>query len=238
MVYTNTSNPKIKLLKKLQTKKYREKEKLFLVEGEHLVKEAYKSGYLEEIIIEENKTIDLNVKTNYASKKVINYLSELENSYIIGVCRFKENTIKGDKIVLLDNVQDPGNLGTIIRSCMAFNVDTLILINCVDEFNSKVLRSSQGLNFYLNIVNEDYDCLKKLKQEGYHIYGTKVLGGNNLKNIAKKEKFVIIMGNEGNGISKTSSEFCDEYIYIDMNSICESLNVGVATSIILYEMNR
>lgn len=230
--YSSVNNNKIKYLKRLQQKKYRDKESLFLIEGEHLINEAYKTGYLEEILTVNEK--DLNTKINYVTPQIISYLSTLDNSSIIGVCKKKNDTLKGNKIVLLDNIQDPGNLGTIIRSCVAFNIDTLILNNCVDMYNSKVLRATQGLIFHLNIIN-DYD-IRQLKKMGYKIYGTKVTDGKDLKTIAKTSKFVIIMGNEGKGISKQMSELCDEFIYIGMNPKCESLNVGVATSIILYEL--
>ena len=79
--------------------------------------------------------------------------------------------------------------------------------------------------------------LPKLKDEGYKIYGTKVDGGNNIKNVKVNDKYALIMGNEGNGVKKEILDMCDEYLYIPMNSKCESLNVGVATSIILYEIN-
>lgn len=237
MIYSSLDNPKIKELKKLQMKKYRLLNKLFLVEGEHLVNEAYKAGLLVELIVLEGQTFNLDVNISYVTLNVMNYLSELENSKVIGVCRIKENEIKGNKIVLLDNIQDPGNLGTIIRSCVAFSIDTLILVNCVSQYNSKVLRAAQGLNFYLNIVNSSYSILDKLKNN-YRIIGTRLNEAKELKNVAKYEKFVIIMGNEGIGISNLSKSMCDEYIYIPMNNNCESLNVGVATSIILYEMNR
>lgn len=236
MVYSSLDNPKIKELKKLQIKKYQEKTKLFLIEGKHLVLEAYKTGFLKELILLENEQFKLDVETNYVTSNVMSYLKQLENSSIIGVCKIKDNEIKGNKIVLLDNVQDPGNLGTIIRSCVAFNIDTLVLINCVSQYNSKVLRATQGLNFHLNIVNSDYSILNSFTQ--YHIIGTRLNDAKDLKNIAKYEKFVIIMGNEGLGISKMSSDMCDEFVCIPMNEKCESLNVGVATSIILYEMNR
>ena len=91
----------------------------------------------------------------------------------------------------------------------------------------------------MNIVISDINEFgPKLKSDGYKIYGTKVTHGKSLKTLEKVSKFVIIMGNEGNGISELSSEFCDEFIYIDMNDKCESLNVGVATSIILYELDK
>ena len=241
MLYSSIDNNKIKDLKKLHNKKYRDKKGLFLVEGKHLVLEAYKTGYLKEMLLEENELLPLDVMTYYITNNVKNYLSELETpTNIIGVCNKKEGIIKGNRIVYLDCIQDPGNLGTIIRSCVAFNVDTLILSrDCVDLYNSKVIRASQGLIFHLNIVIADINEFgPKLKDEGYKIYGTKVTHGKSLKTIEKKIKFVIIMGNEGNGISELSSELCDEFIYIDMNDKCESLNVGVATSIILYELDK
>lgn len=241
MLYSSVDNSKIKDLKKLQTKKYRDKKNMFLIEGKHLVLEAYKTGYLKEMLLEENELLPLDVMTYYMTNNVKNYLSELTTpTNVIGVCNKKEGTIKGNRIVYLDCIQDPGNLGTIIRSCVAFNIDTLILSrDTVDLYNSKVIRATQGLIFHLNIVISDINEFgPKLKDEGYKIYGTKVTHGKSLKTIEKVSKFVIIMGNEGNGISELSSELCDEFIYIDMNGLCESLNVGVATSIILYELDK
>ena len=241
MLYSSVDNNKIKDLKKLQTKKYRDKKNMFLIEGKHLVLEAYKTGYLKEMLLEENELFPLDVMTYYMTNNVKNYLSELDTpTNVIGVCDKKEGTIKGDRIVYLDCIQDPGNLGTIIRSCVAFNIDTLIVSkDTVDLYNSKVIRASQGLIFHLNIVIADINEFgPSLKDEGYKIYGTKVTHGKSLKNVEKVSKFVIIMGNEGNGISELSGELCDEFIYIKMNEKCESLNVGVATSIILYELDK
>ena len=241
MLYSSVDNNKIKDLKKLHTKKYRDKKGKFLVEGRHLVLEAYKTGFLEELLLEENELLPLDVMTHYMTNNVSNYLSELETTTnVIGICNKKEGTLKGNRIVYLDCIQDPGNLGTIIRSCVAFNIDTLILSkDCVDLYNSKVIRATQGLVFHMNILIEDVEkIVPKLKDEGYKIYGTNVKMGKSLKSVAKAEKFVIIMGNEGNGIGEVSSELCDEFLYIDMNDNCESLNVGVATSIILYEMDK
>lgn len=241
MVYTSSENSKIKELKKLNNKKIRDEKNLFLVEGKHLVMEAYKAGCLKELFLGENEKLDFDVETNYMSDAVINYVSELDTpTNFIGVCEKKVGIIKGNKIVILDCIQDPGNLGTIIRSCVAFNVDTLILSSdTVDLYNSKVIRATQGLLFHLNIVIENIEkVIINLKKEGYKIYGTRVTSGNDIKRVEKSEKFAIIMGNEGNGISEVSENLCDEFIYIDMNPNCESLNVGVATSIILYEFAR
>ena len=140
--------------------------------------------------------------------------------------------------MILDNIQDPGNLGTIIRSCVAFNVDTLIISdNSVDLYNPKVLRATQGMIFHLNIIVTNLiKIIKELKDEGYKVAGTNVVNGTLVSEFEKKERFAIIMGNEGNGVSSEVSKLIDENIYIPISQTCESLNVGVAASIILYEL--
>lgn len=233
-MYTSINNEKIKYLKKLQNKKYRRQTKEFLVEGDHLVKEAYNAGLLKELFVEEDN-LNLDVKTNLIDSKITKYLSEVETpTGIFGLCQIKENEIKGNRLLILDAINDPGNLGTIIRSSVAFNIDTIILSkDTVDPYNPKVIRASEGMIFHINIVIEDlFDFIPKIKGK-YPIYGTKVDGGKPLDEF-KKDKFAIIMGNEGNGVKKEILDMCDEYMYIPMNQNCESLNVAVATSIILY----
>lgn len=242
MLYSNIKNEKIKNIKKLNQKKYRDKENLFIVEGEHLVLEAYKKGMIKELILEQNEIFPLDVPTIYVTNDVINYISELESPQpVLAVCnKLLEQENYGNRILALDEIQDPGNLGTIIRSAVAFNIDTIILSDdTVDLYNSKVIRASQGLLFHINIIRKNLlETIPKLKENNYQIIGTKVTHGNSLKSIAKFEKFVIIMGNEGKGISEDVQNLCDQFIYIDMNEACESLNVGVATSIILYELDK
>ena len=242
MIYTSLDNPKIKDIKKLNQKKYRDKKGLFLVEGEHIVLEAYKRGYLKDLILESDAVFPLDVNTLYVTNNILSSISSLETPYpIMGVCeKIKENEILGDRVLILDGIQDPGNLGTIIRSAVAFHVDTIILSDdTVDLYNSKVIRSTQGLMFHINIIRKNLDeILPILKDRGYFIRGTKVTHGTDLKGVAKSKKFAIIMGNEGNGMQQSLERFCDDFLYIDMNPVCESLNVGVATSIILYELDK
>ncbi len=242
MLYTSIENKKIKDLKKLNIKKYRDKTNLFLVEGKHLVLEAYKTGYLKELLLEQDELFPLSVTTNYLSNNVIHYISDVESpSTVFGVCeKRKEEEISGNHILILDGVQDPGNLGTIIRSAVAFHIDMIVLSpDTVDIYNSKVIRSSQGMIFHIPIVVKDlYDVIPNLQKEHYKIYGTKVTHGKSLKTVEKNEKYAIIMGNEGQGVEEAILELCDEYLYIDMDDRCESLNVGVATSIILYELDK
>ena len=241
MVYSSIENKKIKEIKKLNNKKYRDLTNKFLIEGDHLVIEAYKKGYLEELILEESVIFPLDVKTSYVTKSVIKYITDLETPpNIMGICKKINEQEVGNKILILDDIQDPGNLGTIIRSCVAFNIDTIILsYNSVDLYNSKVIRASQGLIFHMNIIRKDLiKEIPLLKTLGYTIFGTNVINGIELKNIEKPDKFAIIMGNEGNGVSSEVNKLCDKFIYIKMNDNCESLNVGVATSVILYEFGR
>ena len=158
----------------------------------------------------------------------------------MAICNKKEEQKLGNKILLLDEIQDPGNLGTIIRSAVAFNVDTIVLgNNTVELYNTKVIRAMQGMLFHINIISRNLlEFIPELSNLNYKILGTRVTHGKNVKDIEKNEKFAIIMGNEGNGMSEEVAELCDEFIYIDMNEACESLNVGVATSIILYELDK
>ena len=241
MLYSSCDNKKIKDIKKLNIKKYRDLEQKYLVEGEHLVREAYKKGVLETLIIEDECDFKLNIDTISVSYDVLKYISELETPQkMMGICKKIESNDIGNKVLILDQIQDPGNLGTIIRSAVAFSFDTIILSNdSVDLYNSKVIRASQGMIFNLNIKRCNLtDIIPKLKKENYKIFGTRVTGGNDIKSIEKNNKFAIIMGNEGNGLSLDIQKLCDEFIYIKMNEKCESLNVGVANSIILYELSK
>lgn len=241
MIYTSIENEHIKEIKKLNNKKYRDLNGKFIIEGKHLVEEAIKNNLVEEILLLEGNNEKYDVKTNYVNGKVMKYITELDNpSKIIGICHKKNDKIQGNHILILDDIQDPGNLGTIIRSAVAFNIDTIILSKAgVDLYNSKVLRSTQGMIFNINIVVSDIkEEILKLKKDNYKILTTNVEGGKLVKSIEKNQKFAIIIGNEGKGVSKEIKELSDEYIYIEMNKKCESLNAAVATSIILYELSR
>ena len=238
MIYTSTSNEKIKNIKKLQNKKYRDQENLFIVEGEHLVKEAFSLSRLELLIVEENYDIDIDIPKMIVSGKVMKYLSELETpTHYLGVVKKNNNNFIGKRIIALDGVQDPGNLGTIIRSSVAFNFDTILLSkDCVDTYNSKVLRATQGMILKVNIIRRDL-CEVLSKLDNYKIYGTSVVNGKNIKDVKEKNNVVVVMGNEGTGVTKEVQELCNDFIYIPMNKNCESLNVAVASSIIMHELN-
>lgn len=241
MHITSINNEYIKEISKLNEKKYRDKSNKYLIEGLHLVTEALKCDIIDTIIIREDFSYETDIKHIIVSNEVMKKLSDNPSiPKIMAIVYKKESTISGNKILLLDRLQDPGNLGTIIRSAVAFNFDTIILSNdTVDLYNSKVLRSTQGMLFNINILRQDLtNVINELKNNNYTIYGTKVDNGNDVKEINKINKFALIIGNEGTGISDNILKQCDKYLYIKMNNNCESLNAGVAASILMYEMGN
>ncbi len=242
MVITSVNNEYIKKLCKLKEKKYRDIENYFLVEGFHLVMEAYNANLLEKIILLENESVPIyDIDIVYVSKEVMKKLSDVvSNSYIIGIVRKKEELKIGNRVLILDDIQDPGNLGTMIRSAKAFNFDTIVLSkNSVDIYNSKVIRSTQGMLFYVNILVRDLGCfINNLKEDNYFIYGTLVNNGIDIRKENINGNIAIVIGNEGNGISDEVKKLCDKFIYIKMNSDVESLNAAVAASIMMYEVDN
>ena len=239
MLITSLNNDHVKELAKLKEKKYRDSVNAFLVEGEHLVLEAYKAGLIKELILEKDRLFPINVPTTYVTNDIIHKISCLESpSDVMAVVSKKEEDNIGEKILILDDIQDPGNLGTIIRSAVAFGIDTLVLSpNTVDLYNPKVIRSTQGMIFYLNIIIRPLnEFIENLKKDNYKILGTKVTSGIDVKESKTYSHFALIMGNEGSGVKEEILDSCDECLYIKMNEECESLNVGVATSILLYEL--
>ena len=232
-------NNYIKKVRKLKQKKYRDEYGLFIVETPHLIKEAIKKGLLE--ILLTTKVPEFDVEYKLVSENILKSITSLKSiPESIGIVKIKKEEEIGEKVLILDDIQDPGNLGTIIRSSVAFNVDTIILSeNTVDLYNPKVINATQGMLFSQNIVKKDLkEIIPILKNNNYMIYGTDVINGIDIKNVKLKEKMAIIMGNEGKGVSSKIKTMVDENIYIKMNENCESLNVGVAASIILYELYK
>jgi len=242
MLITSLKNEHVKELVKLKDKKYRDETNTFLVETKHLVLEAYRAGLIKELILEQNEIFPLDVPITYVSKEVLKKISSLDTpSKVMAVVKKREETKElGEKILILDRIQDPGNLGTIIRSAVAFNIDTIVCSkDTVDVYNPKVVRSSQGMMFHIPILIKDTEnFIKDLKSKDYKIIGTKVTNGNDVRNSSIYSHFALVIGNEGQGISKNIEELCDEYLYIKMNGNCESLNASVAASILMYEINN
>lgn len=241
MLITSTDNKKIKEITKLKQKKYRDTENKFIIETENLIKEAYIEDRLKEVYILEdnNLSFDVNCPVNYVTDKVMNKIKNINTSKVLAVVEKKDSKeYIGKKYLMLDKISDPGNLGTIIRSSVAFGIDTIIISeDSCDIYNDKTIRATEGAIFKINIVKENLqEAINNLKKLNIPIYGTNVNNGKDVTTI-DKNSFCIIMGNEGQGIKKEIQNKIKENIYIKTKTV-ESLNVAVATSIILYELSK
>lgn len=241
MLITSVNNDTVKELFKLKDKKYRDINDLFFVEGKDMCDIAYENGLLREIyILDGYDNIYDGIPVTYVSDNVMKKISDMASiSEYFGVCSKKVENQVGNRLLILDDIQDPGNLGTIIRSAVAFNFDTLVLsMGTVDLYNPKVVRSTKGMIFNINIIVRDLATYLDELDE-YTIYGTDVSDGVNIKDEDIPSKVAIVIGNEGRGISEEVRKCCKKNIYINMNDKCESLNAGVSASIIMYEvMNK
>ena len=238
---TSSSNPQIKAWKKLDTKKGRKEAKEFLIEGEHLIEEALKYNRVKQILILEgfDHPFVSRPETIFVSQKVLDELSStISKAQMMAVCSIEEKTVENrKKVVLLDGVQDPGNLGTIVRTAVSFGYDQVILSKeCVDLYNEKVVRSTQGALFAVSVVTRDLiQEIELLKSEGFFVYGTSLHEAVFMKNRKKAQCCALVLGNEGAGVSEKVLSVCDQNIIIEMDQF-ESLNVAVAAGIAMYTL--
>ena len=232
----------IKLIKSLSLRKNRLKHKLFLVEGDKNVLELINSDFDVHTIFANTNWSKLNptVNVTLVSNKELSKISNQKNpNNVLAIAVIKESKISNERgvVLVLDDISDPGNFGTIIRTCDWFGVTSIICSNnTVDVYNPKVVQSTMGSIFRVKIIYTD--LAKYLKNVKSVIYGT-LFDGNNIKEVDFKDDVHIVMGNESNGISKEISNLISEKIKI--NSKCskaDSLNVAVATSILLYEITN
>lgn len=246
---TSKENSKFKLAKSLLSRKHREKEGLCIIEGERLV------NHVRAIRPESIKMIFVNalsmhlLKTEYPqaitlADSLFNELADTVHSQgVIAIAAMMDSTgfKPFDFRVALDGIQDPGNLGTIIRTIDAVGSTDLILSKgCVDLYNPKVLRSAMGSLFDIGIErNKDLaqEC-ELLKADRYEIVGAALENSVDLMSFVWKPKTVLIIGNEGNGISDSLLKVCDVLVKIPLMGRAESLNAAVATGILLYDAHR
>lgn len=237
MQIESVNNPKIKNLIKLKDKKYRDLTNSFIVEGDHLVREALKKNLVMEIYSLNDE--DYGVPSIKITEVVMKRVSmQVSISPVIALCKkMEEKDILGPTLIL-DGIQDPGNLGTIIRSAVAFSMPNIILSDdAVDLYNPKVIRSTEGMIFHVNVIRRNLrEFLPTLKKD-YQIIGTDVRKGVNIKDLSLNSNYGIVIGSEGSGMG-VSREFCDTFIKIPMSAKCESLNAGVSASIIMYECDN
>lgn len=233
----SVNNERVKEIAKLHDKKYRKINNKFLAVGKHLVEEALKKNLVLELFLLEGTPNTYGFDATYVSEKVMKKLSEQTSSpKELAVCKIENNNEIVGNVVILDNIKDPGNLGTIIRSAVAFNYQTIILSKeCVDVYNGKVIRSSEGMLFNINIIIDDIEkYIYILKNNGYKIYSTDVVTGVSPQK--ENNKHAIIIGSEASGVKDSVKALADQNLTLAMNPLCESLNAGVSASILMYEL--
>lgn len=263
-IITSVFNERIKEIKKLYDKKYRQLNKKYIIEGVKILEEAYLQNQIfDTIVMCEELYNNINVnkeiinkllceeddKIIYVDNKVFKSISDTETPQgIIAVLQMSINNLlcvtnpQNTNILFLDGIQDAGNMGTILRSARAFGFNTVIINKgSIDIYNSKVIRASMGNIFSLHILqleDEGKEILMALKQKGYTVYETVLGNASSIYDIKYNDKKVIVVGNEANGISGEILEVSDENIFIPMLNNTESLNVGVATSIVMADVQR
>ena len=233
MEITSVNNQLIRDMAKLHQKKYRDELGLFLVEGYHLYEEALKMDVIKTIFTTDEIIQGHNVI--HVSQSVLEKLAKTNNPQkIICVCEKLRREKIYDRVLILEGIQDPGNLGTLLRSALAFDFKTVILDNTVDIYNDKVIRSTQGAMFKLNFIEMNTLDFMNLYRD-FEFLGTS-LNGEGLETIRAVKKVALILGNEGNGLSLDVLKYTLKNITIKINEV-ESLNVGVAGSIIMHHIN-
>ncbi len=238
MLITSLTNQKVKDWVKLSQKKNRYEAGLFMVEGIHLVLQALNTDLVEYLIIKENAEFKSDFHSVYyvtdeVMKKICQTTSIVD---VVAVCRMRPQEINYTrKTILLDNVADPGNVGTIIRTALSFGFKQIIFSkDCADIYNDKILRSTQGAIFEIDYAYLDLkEVILKLQENGIVVYGTALKNAKALSDIEKTENVGLLFGNEGSGVSSELLELTEKNIKIEMETF-ESLNVAIAAGICMY----
>ncbi|MEK3890447.1 TrmH family RNA methyltransferase [Bacillus sp. FSL K6-3431] len=245
----STKNPRVKEWKKLLTKKGRDKSGLYIIEGFHLVEEALKNQAIVELMIVEKLKLPAdqsleNIQIITIAADISKSISETETPQgIFAVCRKTQSKadISGhERLLLLDRVQDPGNIGTIIRTAEAAGIDAVIFgEGSGDLYNPKVIRSAQGSHFYIHTeIGDLQDWMERLKETEIPVYGTALENAVPYKQVHATESFALVVGNEGAGVSPSILEQTDKNLYIPIYGQSESLNVAIAAGVLLYHLRK
>ena len=254
-IIQSKDNPIIIEIKKLKEKKYRTLENKFIVEGFRFVSEALQSEFEVCIVmVSENQTerykkftieemLQSNTKVYYIKEQLFNTICSTESPQGILAVVINKQTKLEDAYgfyVLVDGVQDPGNLGTLVRTADAAGALGVILLKgTVDVFNEKTLRSTMGSIFHLPVVEfKDLEELQNLMTSGFRLIVSSLEGKKNFYDESLLGKIIIAVGNEGNGVSKEIYALADSKVKIPMPGNAESLNVAIAGSIMMFEYVR
>lgn len=240
---SSLENETIRKFLKLKKKKHRDELKLFLAEGRKFLEYPERANYLllrEDIVLEKGIIKGFSCPIFSLTKKCFQKLSSQENSQgVILVCSFEENQLEEvrEQILILDDIQDPGNLGTILRLADAAGFRDILLTNkSVDVTNEKVVRSSMGSIFHVNTYSrKKEEIINFLKEKGYHCIATSLQEDSvPYTEVQVKEKNAFIFGNEGHGISEEFLDISSQKLIIPISGKAESLNVAMALGILIF----
>ncbi len=242
---TSLKNPKVAAWKALKDRKGRRESGCFLVEGRKMVEEALASAFdVETVLVQEGMELPdgLTMPVYELPAHVLAAVCDTKTPQgIAAVVRMKEQSALGKHIVVLDGVQDPGNVGTIIRTADAAGLDGVLLsTQCADVFSPKVLRATMGSIFRMNLRTTD-DLpgeLTKLREKGYSILSSQLDGTPFYERQDVAERFALIIGNEGNGVSEQVQQTATHRVRLPMRGGAESLNAAIAAAIMMYELMR
>ncbi len=228
-------------IKKLKDKKFRRENKLFMVEGNKFCADLLNSDIEIVVTLTSDKTLNGFPNIEVISEKMLSSLATTKtNQSIICVCKIKDYGIESvGNSLILDNLQDPGNVGTLVRSALAFGFKDIYLVNGADPYSEKVIRSSAGLIMSARLHVCNIETIKKNKDKIATTFIVADMHGENVNKLKpQKEKVAVIIGNEGQGVSDNLKHFANKTISIPMMPGVESLNAGVAGSIIMQKLSE
>ena len=248
---TSRRNPLVQHIRRLGAeRKYRRAQNSFLCEGDKLVGEALRwQGGVETLVCTEGTALPPDCPSGTRLVEVpadiMEHLSTVETpQHLLAVCALPDRTLPEQlapgRYLVLDGVQDPGNVGTIWRTADAFGADAVILVNgCADPFSPKTVRSTMGACFRLPVWESDFDTLAaRLKEAGVPLYTTALREDTADVRELSLDRAAVVIGSEGRGVSQQALDLCERTVKIPMRPRCESLNAAVAASVVLWEMAR
>ncbi len=244
-------NKKVKHVSKLKDKSYRFETEQYFAEGLKWVSDALKSDTSSDIIdyilvketkISEYMTVLGDFERIYAvADNIFDRISETQNNQgILAVLRVKKNSGMpiGNRILYLDRIRDPGNMGTIIRTACAAGYSEIVCDDCVDSYNPKVVRSCMSAILHVNIYSAESTTLESLKKCGYAVIAADADGENVFELRELPEKLTLVIGNEAEGVSKEISAHTDKFVAIPMSGNIESLNAAVSAAVLMYNLKN
>jgi len=244
---SSLKNPKVQAWKSLKDRKGRRETGCFLVEGRKMVEEALSSSFpVEAVLVDEKRAGEFSLPDDIPvyglPEHVLSAVCDTKTPQgIAAVVRLTQNVVLGRCIVAMDGVQDPGNVGTIIRTADAAGLEGVILSSqCADAFSPKVLRATMGSIFRMGIrVTEDLPgLLMQLRGEGYSVISSQLDGEPFYERSPVGDKYVLVIGSEGNGVTPEVQAIATHRVRLPMRGGAESLNAAVAAGIMMYELTR